>query len=402
MRYLLDTNIWILYLKGGHPVLRAKLEVTDRRDIVTCPVVWAELLYGARRYEKRSEREAKVEAALSALVCLPSSPHSPTPSGPTGPKNPAQGRRKAKALGYRHHSSPRPNGAQEHSLHHPHPSLGSHASLPPRPEPLPARTMKPLLTALIAFAMGSAIRTQAACTMWNVPSDYLSEFGGCETAPGVMIFAPFIVSKLVAGEPFIEYLEFKLPYAQRSDSPWAAGIRQGSIYVEDFEDGLVNTPGLAMALGIMSPGSSVDEDDGILGNQDDDTFHGRYWYAGVSGPSHTARAEFSPNGSGNYPLYAGWAMDTGDFADAKFEAFDPSGQLIASYLYILEWGEIQFVGVHAQQGIGAIQSTGNVNLFVDHVQYGYAIPEPNTALLTATTALAAASRRRRAPARPLP
>jgi hypothetical protein len=172
--------------------------------------------------------------------------------------------------------------------------------------------------------------------------------------------------------------------------------------VEDFEDGFVNTPGLAMALGIMSPGSSVDEDDGILGNQDDDTFHGQYWYAGVSGPSHTARAEFSPNGSGNYPLYAGWVMDTGDFADAKFEAFDPSGQLIASYLYILEWGEIQFVGVHAQQGIGAIQSTGNVNLFVDHVQYGYAIPEPSTALLTATAALAAASRRRRTPARPLP
>ena len=71
MRYLLDTNIWILYLKGGHPGLRARLEATDRSAIVTCAVVWGELLYGARRYEKRSTREAIVEATLSPLVCLP-------------------------------------------------------------------------------------------------------------------------------------------------------------------------------------------------------------------------------------------------------------------------------------------------------------------------------------------
>ena len=262
--------------------------------------------------------------------------------------------------------------------------------------------MKPLLTALVAFTIGGTVRTQAACSMWNVPSDYLSEFGGYETAPGVMIFAPFIVSKLVAGEPFIEYLEFKLPYAQRSDSPWAAGIRQGSIYVEDFEDGLVNTTGLAMALGIMSPGGSVDEDDGILGNQDDDTFHGRNWYAGASGPSLTARAEFTSDASGHYPTYAGWVIDTYEDQDAFFEAYDPSGNLVASYRYILEWGDYQFVGVYAPQGIGAIQSRNNFNLSIDHVQYGYAIPEPSTALLTATAALAAASRRRRTPARPLP
>ena len=83
-------------------------------------------------------------------------------------------------------------------------------------------------------------------------------------------------------------------------------------------------------------------------------------------------------------------------------AYDPSGNLLASYNYILQWGEFQFVGIYAPQGIRAIQSNFNEGLFVDHVQYGYAIPEPSTALLTATAALAAASRRRRAPARPLP
>jgi hypothetical protein len=258
--------------------------------------------------------------------------------------------------------------------------------------------MKPLLTALIAFAMGSTVRTQAACSMWNVPSDYRNGFGECETAPDVMIFAPFSGSKRITTEPFLQYLEFKLPYAQRSDSPWAAGIRQGSIYVEDFEDGLVNTPGLSMALGIMGSGFSVDEDDGILGNDGD---LGRVYYGGFN-TGGAVRAEFTADTEGRYPTYAGWVMDTLDQSDATFAAYDPSGNLLASYNYILQWGEFQFVGVYAPQGIRAIQSNFNERLFVDHVQYGYAIPEPGTALLTATAALAAASRRRRTPARPLP
>ena len=259
--------------------------------------------------------------------------------------------------------------------------------------------MKPLLTALIAFAMGSAIHTQAACSMWNVPSDYLIGFGECETAPGVMLFAPFSGAKRITTEPFFQYLEFKLPYAQRSDSPWAAGIRQGSIYVEDFEDGLVNTPGLAMTSGFLLDGSSVDEDDGVLGNGTDNDF-GFVYYA--AGNIHTIRAEFSRDPEGRFPTHAGWVMDTLDQSDARFTAYDPSGNLLASYNYILQWGEFQFVGVYAPQGIGAIASDFNQRLYVDHVQYGYAIPEPGTALLTATAALAAAARRRRTPARPLP
>lgn len=71
MRYLLDTNIWILYLKGVQPRLRERLEAMECSAIVTCSVVWGELLYGARRYEKRSAREARVAAALSPLICLP-------------------------------------------------------------------------------------------------------------------------------------------------------------------------------------------------------------------------------------------------------------------------------------------------------------------------------------------
>jgi tRNA(fMet)-specific endonuclease VapC len=71
MRYLLDTNIWIVYLKGRQQKVRQRLEATGVHEIAVCSIVWGELLYGARQYEKRTEREAKVEATLSPLVCLP-------------------------------------------------------------------------------------------------------------------------------------------------------------------------------------------------------------------------------------------------------------------------------------------------------------------------------------------
>ena len=258
--------------------------------------------------------------------------------------------------------------------------------------------MKTLLAALIALTIGGTVRTQAACSVADMPPNYSFTAGSCSTAPGVTLYVPYS-SALVIMDPFEVLFDSKrYPYAQRSDSPWAAGIRQGSIYVEDFEDGLVNTTGLSMALGIMGSGFSVDEDDGILGNDGD---LGRVYYGGFN-TGGAVRAEFSPDMEGRYPTYAGWVMDTSNQSDARFAAYDPSGNLLANYRYILEWGEFQFVGVYAPQGIRAIQSNFNEGLFVDHVQYGYAIPEPGTALLTATAALAAASRRRRAPTRPLP
>jgi hypothetical protein len=47
--------------------------------------------------------------------------------------------------------------------------------------------------------------------MWNVPCDYLTGFGESETAPGVMLFAPFSVGRFTTTEPFIEYLEIQAP-----------------------------------------------------------------------------------------------------------------------------------------------------------------------------------------------
>lgn len=70
MRYLLDTNVWIHYLKAAVPV-EDRLRQTPAREIAVCSVVWAELLHGARKYGRREERVAKVERALSPFHSLP-------------------------------------------------------------------------------------------------------------------------------------------------------------------------------------------------------------------------------------------------------------------------------------------------------------------------------------------
>jgi predicted nucleic acid-binding protein len=61
MRYLLDTNIWIIYLKAVETAVRARLEQTSPADIATCSVVWAELLHGARKYDDPAQRERRIE-----------------------------------------------------------------------------------------------------------------------------------------------------------------------------------------------------------------------------------------------------------------------------------------------------------------------------------------------------
>jgi tRNA(fMet)-specific endonuclease VapC len=71
MKYLLDTNLWIVYLKQASTEIRTRLARTSAADIAVCSVVWAELLHGARKYEKRDVREQKIQTTLDPFVCLP-------------------------------------------------------------------------------------------------------------------------------------------------------------------------------------------------------------------------------------------------------------------------------------------------------------------------------------------
>lgn len=71
MRYLLDTNAWIHYLKHAASPVAARLRRTPAHEVVVCSVVWAELLHGARKYEKRDERLARIERTLRPYRSLP-------------------------------------------------------------------------------------------------------------------------------------------------------------------------------------------------------------------------------------------------------------------------------------------------------------------------------------------
>ncbi len=71
MRYLLDTNTWIHYLKRAGSPVEARLRQTPVSDAAVCSVVWAELLHGARKYEKRDERAERIERTLGPFRSLP-------------------------------------------------------------------------------------------------------------------------------------------------------------------------------------------------------------------------------------------------------------------------------------------------------------------------------------------
>jgi tRNA(fMet)-specific endonuclease VapC len=71
MRYLLDTNIWILYLKGRADRLVQELGSRPANEFASCSIVRAELLHGAEKYGNAAQRIARVEATLAPFVSLP-------------------------------------------------------------------------------------------------------------------------------------------------------------------------------------------------------------------------------------------------------------------------------------------------------------------------------------------
>jgi hypothetical protein len=178
------------------------------------------------------------------------------------------------------------------------------------------------------------------------------------------------------------------PYLQTSDSPFYASILGGTTYLETFEDGLLNTPGVAASFGsVIGPGGPTDSVDGDDGLVDGSGTNGHSFFT----PFGTIGISFSFDAGvlGSFPKQVGivWTDGT-ENSTITFQAFDPNNVLLGSIVTTLgdadnfgATAEDRFFGVTDSGGISRIfissGPTGGIE--VDHLQYGTPVPEPTSA-----------------------
>jgi tRNA(fMet)-specific endonuclease VapC len=71
MRYLLDTNVCVMYLNGRSTSVRDRLLSVPLADMAVCSVVKAELFYGALRSNNPTRTLERQQELLGRLVSLP-------------------------------------------------------------------------------------------------------------------------------------------------------------------------------------------------------------------------------------------------------------------------------------------------------------------------------------------
>jgi tRNA(fMet)-specific endonuclease VapC len=71
MKYILDTNVCIIYLKGRNLNLKQRLDAVPVEEIAVCSVVKAELCYGAMKSANPERNFALQQAFLNQFVSLP-------------------------------------------------------------------------------------------------------------------------------------------------------------------------------------------------------------------------------------------------------------------------------------------------------------------------------------------
>lgn len=203
------------------------------------------------------------------------------------------------------------------------------------------------------------------------------------------------------------------PYLSEDDSPWASAEDMEYFYLEDFEDGLTNTPGLTINGGfIRGPEDSravdsVDGDDGVIDGWCDG---GHAYMATNHGESVTVRLAFDAHELGGLPTYAGLVWTDGNpDATVTVEAFDFMGASIGSFEVVLGDGQHggstaadRLLGMEFTGGIAAMTITTSFgSLEIDHIQYGMApivvpLPAPVGMGLAGLGLVAVARRRGRA------
>lgn len=183
------------------------------------------------------------------------------------------------------------------------------------------------------------------------------------------------------------------------------------IWLEDFEDQALNTPhvingetdgsiGSTYKARFPNPGEfsiwGVDGDDGVI---DGRGFEGDVWInsSNSGGPSQFMSFDFQRDEQGRLPSYVGLVLTRPITFDSQMEVgwVDSDGELIYDDSFSLKdfnrdpvTGELyenlfggdprlhRFVGLYHEEGIARFGLSGVSQ--IDHLQYGYSIPEPST------------------------
>lgn len=183
------------------------------------------------------------------------------------------------------------------------------------------------------------------------------------------------------------------PYLQFSDSPFY-GLAFSTFYLEDFEDGLLNTPGVSVDAGFLSSTGfpaewvdSVDADDGVIDGDNTGAVGDAWWALGDPGVTFN----FNPGALGTLPTHVGIVWTDGQNL-TTFSAFDGNGALLGTIGPVAlgvpgelngETAEDRFLGVSDLGGIGSItiSSRPESGIEVDHLQYGVVVPVPGAVVL---------------------
>ncbi|NCR53633.1 MAG: hypothetical protein GPJ10_09460 [Microcystis aeruginosa L211-07] len=211
-------------------------------------------------------------------------------------------------------------------------------------------------------------------------------------ATGVFLGCAVIKTPVVNSAPTL--LE-PTPYLSFNDSPFK-NVSFSYFYLEDFEDGSLNVPGVtassASGLPVIVAGpnfyrDSVDIDDGVI---DGNGQQGHTLYEQGNGTIGGIKFTFNANTLGNLPTHVGivWTDSYSSFGGIDqtpltFQGFDAQGNSLGTIA--LGQGQIgdtrndgttvddRFFGVINLAGISAIsisQTLINVGFDVDHLQYG--------------------------------
>jgi hypothetical protein len=189
------------------------------------------------------------------------------------------------------------------------------------------------------------------------------------------------------------------PYTSFADSPFDGGAFT-YFFLEDFEDGLLNVPGVTASGGfarnVASSGStSIDSVDGDDGTIDGLGQNGAY-FTGKTPVLHDLFFFFDPIALGGLPTHVGivWtdvggALPVSGVCDVRFEVFNASGTSLGSVsalglgdgVFKGETSEDRFFGAMYEGGISkllvSVPNEGSrMNWEVDHLQYGAASSAP--------------------------